>query len=82
MSQLEKHITMVNKAYNTTNKEAMISKKLENYLSRPVNYTLLAELCHLNLIILPDYRLILLNAIKISDEQLKRNKAYYFASKR
>jgi len=65
MSQLEKQIKVVNKVNNTVNKEDAINKKLDMYLSQSVNYTLLAELHHFKIIVLPNYKLIL---VKCNDE--------------
>ena len=59
MSQLAKQIKMVNNINLTAIKEDMINKKLNELLSRSVNYTLLAELHHLRLIIMPNYELVL-----------------------
>lgn len=59
MLQLEKQIQVANKVNNTANKENVINKTLNKYLCQPVNYTLLAELHGLHLIILPNYKLVL-----------------------
>lgn len=69
MLQLEKQIKMANKVYNTANKGNAINKTLNK-----VNYTLLAELHGLHLIILPNYKLVLVKYKKQEPFQKKIHK--------
>lgn len=73
MLQLEKQIRVVNKVNHTTNKQDVINKKLDKYLSQPVSYTLLAELHHIKLIVMPAYKLVLVkHRTKVVDNEFRK----------
>lgn len=73
MSQLEKRIKMVNKVNDAANKEVTINKKLDKYLSQPINYTLLANIKSLKIILLPGYKVIVVKCkVRDSNEVFRK----------
>ena len=59
MILLVRQIKTANKEFDFNKKEAQINEKLNKILSQPINYTLLADLRHLKVILLPGYRIII-----------------------
>lgn len=55
MISLARQLKTVNKVFDFNRKETQINERLNKILSQPLNYTLLADLRHLNAILLPGY---------------------------